>query len=73
MLETSVPGIFACGDARHDSVKRVASAVGENAPQEFRSHDDVGIPAGGKLFKHQFGLVEDFLFHQGLADAESAS
>jgi thioredoxin reductase (NADPH) len=31
MLETNVPGIFACGDARHDSVKRVASAVGEGS------------------------------------------
>ena len=30
-LETSVPGVFACGDARHDSVKRVASAVGEGS------------------------------------------
>jgi thioredoxin reductase (NADPH) len=29
LLETSVPGIFAVGDVRHDSVKRVASAVGE--------------------------------------------
>jgi len=29
ILETSVPGIFAVGDVRHDSVKRVASAVGE--------------------------------------------
>ncbi len=28
MLETNVPGIFSCGDARHESVKRVASAVG---------------------------------------------
>jgi thioredoxin reductase (NADPH) len=28
-LETSVPGVFAAGDARHGSVKRVASAVGE--------------------------------------------
>lgn len=28
-LETSVPGIFAAGDVRHDSVKRVASSVGE--------------------------------------------
>jgi thioredoxin reductase (NADPH) len=27
--ETSVPGIFAVGDARHGSVKRVAAAVGE--------------------------------------------
>jgi thioredoxin reductase (NADPH) len=31
MLETNVPGIFACGDARHESVKRVASAVGEGS------------------------------------------
>jgi thioredoxin reductase (NADPH) len=30
-LETSVPGIFAAGDGRHGSVKRVASAVGEGA------------------------------------------
>jgi thioredoxin reductase (NADPH) len=30
-LETSVPGIFAAGDVRHRSVKRVASAVGEGA------------------------------------------
>ena len=30
-LETSVPGIFAAGDVRHGSVKRVASAVGEGA------------------------------------------
>ncbi len=30
-LETSVPGIFAAGDVRHQSVKRVASAVGEGA------------------------------------------
>jgi thioredoxin reductase (NADPH) len=30
-LETSVPGIFVAGDARADSAKRVASAVGEGA------------------------------------------
>jgi thioredoxin reductase (NADPH) len=30
-LETSVPGILAVGDVRHDSVKRVASAVGEGS------------------------------------------
>ena len=30
-LETSVPGIFAAGDVRADSVKRIASAVGEGA------------------------------------------
>jgi thioredoxin reductase (NADPH) len=31
LLETSVPGIFAAGDVRHRSVKRVATAVGEGA------------------------------------------
>jgi thioredoxin reductase (NADPH) len=30
-LESSVPGVFAAGDVRADSVKRVASAVGEGA------------------------------------------
>jgi thioredoxin reductase (NADPH) len=30
-LETSLPGVFAAGDARHGSVKRVAVAVGEGA------------------------------------------
>jgi len=31
LLETSVPGIFAAGDVRYRSVKRVASGVGEGA------------------------------------------
>ncbi|MBI1377278.1 MAG: response regulator [Frankiales bacterium] len=31
LLETSVPGVFAAGDVRLDSMKRVASAVGEGA------------------------------------------
>jgi thioredoxin reductase (NADPH) len=31
LLETSVPGIFACGDVRMSPVKRVASAVGEGS------------------------------------------
>ena len=30
-FETSVPGVFAAGDARHGSVKRVAAAVGEGS------------------------------------------
>jgi thioredoxin reductase (NADPH) len=30
-LETSVPGVFAAGDARYRSIKRVASAVGDGA------------------------------------------
>ena len=31
LLETSRPGVFVAGDVRADSVKRVASAVGEGA------------------------------------------
>jgi thioredoxin reductase (NADPH) len=31
LLETSLPGVFAVGDIRADSVKRVASAVGEGS------------------------------------------
>ena len=30
-METSIPGVFAAGDVRHGSVKRVATAVGEGA------------------------------------------
>ena len=31
LLETSAPGIFACGDVRYSPVKRVAAAVGEGS------------------------------------------
>ena len=31
LLETSAPGVFACGDVRLSPVKRVASAVGEGS------------------------------------------
>ncbi len=31
LLETSLPGVFAVGDVRSSSVKRVASAVGEGS------------------------------------------
>ena len=30
-LETSMPGVFAVGDVRYQSIKRVASAVGDGA------------------------------------------
>ena len=38
MLETSLPGIFAVGDARSGSVKRVASAVGEGSIAVYLVH-----------------------------------
>jgi thioredoxin reductase (NADPH) len=31
LLESSAPGIFACGDVRLSPVKRVAAAVGEGS------------------------------------------
>jgi thioredoxin reductase (NADPH) len=31
LLETCVPGVFCAGDVRHQSIKRVASAVGEGS------------------------------------------
>jgi thioredoxin reductase (NADPH) len=37
-LETSVPGVFAAGDVRWDSMKRVASAVGEGAMSVYLVH-----------------------------------
>jgi thioredoxin reductase (NADPH) len=30
-LETSLPGVFAAGDVRHNSIKRVSSGVGEGS------------------------------------------
>jgi len=37
-LETSMPGVFAAGDVRQDSMKRVASAVGEGAMAIYLVH-----------------------------------
>jgi thioredoxin reductase (NADPH) len=38
-LETSVPGVFAAGDARYRSIKRVASAVGDGATAVRIAHE----------------------------------
>ncbi len=51
LLETSVPGIFACGDVRFSPVKRVAAAVGEGSMaiafvhQYLRDAEDRSGPA----------------------------
>jgi thioredoxin reductase (NADPH) len=37
-LETSIPGVFAAGDVRHGSTKRVAGAVGEGAMAAALAH-----------------------------------
>jgi len=38
LLETSVPGVFAIGDVRAGSTKRVAAAVGEGAAVVAQIH-----------------------------------
>jgi len=43
-LEASVPGVFVAGDVRADSVKRVASAVGEGAMAVTLVHRYLGTP-----------------------------
>jgi thioredoxin reductase (NADPH) len=43
-LETSMPGVFAVGDARQGSVKRVASAVGEGAIAVRYIHEYLAAP-----------------------------
>jgi thioredoxin reductase (NADPH) len=52
-LETSVPGLFAAGDVRHGSTKRVGGAVGEGAMavalahrrmDELRAASEIGEP-----------------------------
>jgi thioredoxin reductase (NADPH) len=44
LLETSLPGVFAAGDARAGSVKRVASAVGEGSMSVSLVHAHIGAP-----------------------------
>jgi thioredoxin reductase (NADPH) len=39
MLETSVPGVFAAGDVRYRSLKRVAAAVGQGAAAIQQVHE----------------------------------
>jgi thioredoxin reductase (NADPH) len=50
LLETSVPGIFACGDVRFSQVKRVAAAVGEGSMaiafvHQYLASRQAGAPA----------------------------
>jgi thioredoxin reductase (NADPH) len=44
-FETSVPGVFAVGDVRHGSTKRVAAAVGEGASAVRSVHTAIGVRA----------------------------
>jgi thioredoxin reductase (NADPH) len=45
LLETSLPGVFAAGDVRSGSVKRVASAVGEGSMSVSSVHTYIAKPA----------------------------
>ena len=42
LLETSIPGVFAAGDVRHRSIKRVAAAAGEGATAVQLVHEYLG-------------------------------
>ncbi|WP_323743587.1 FAD-dependent oxidoreductase [Agreia pratensis] len=42
-FETSVPALFAAGDVRHGSMKRVAAAVGEGASAVASVHRAIGV------------------------------
>jgi thioredoxin reductase (NADPH) len=44
-LETSVPGVFAVGDVRSGSVKRVGGAIGEGAQVVAALHGFLGDAA----------------------------
>jgi thioredoxin reductase (NADPH) len=44
LLETSIPGIFAAGDVRHGSMKRVAASVGEGSMAIALVHQFVSEP-----------------------------
>lgn len=48
LLETSVPGVFVAGDVRHQSVKRVASGVGEGSIAVQFVHQYLAQFGGGR-------------------------
>jgi thioredoxin reductase (NADPH) len=41
-FETSIPGLFAAGDVRHGSMKRIAAAVGEGSSAIRSVHQAIG-------------------------------
>lgn len=49
LLESSMPGVFVVGDVRHNSVKRVTSAVGEGGIAIQMMHQYLGMPAETRL------------------------
>lgn len=45
-FETSIPGVFAVGDVRKGSMKRVAAAIGEGASAVASVHSVLNLPTG---------------------------
>ena len=56
-FETSVPGVFAVGDVRLGSMKRVASAVGEGAGTVQNVHQYLNERDQAVADKEQHSLV----------------
>jgi NADPH-dependent glutamate synthase beta subunit-like oxidoreductase len=54
-LETSWPGVFAVGDVRYRSIKRVASAVGDGATAVRLVHEYLEAEAADAL-EHGYSL-----------------
>jgi len=48
LLETTTPGVFAVGDVRHGSMKRVASAVGDGSTAIRLIHDYLALAPAGR-------------------------
>jgi thioredoxin reductase (NADPH) len=56
-LETSLPGVFAVGDVRSGSIKRVASAVGEGSMAIRLVHEHLSRSLSGALLKDEAGQL----------------
>ena len=48
LLETTTPGVFAVGDVRHGSMKRVAAAVGDGSTAIRLIHDYLALAPSGR-------------------------
>ena len=72
MFETSVPGVFAVGDVRAQSVKRVASAVGEGSVVIQQVHQYLeGRPARSGLRVNRLARRFTIVQTVGLMDHQS--
>jgi len=70
-LETSMPGVFAVGDVRYRSIKRVASAVGDGATAVRLVHEYLAYlaaePADGPLMAGSPALDHGAIAHGAIA------